>query len=91
LINSGHYVLASLGVLYSVFGLYYYLKIVNAMFMRSPERGEERLPVSYAMRAALILTGFATVFIGIMPNRFIELVNWTLGLAQNANVAGLVH
>lgn len=91
LMNSGHYVLASLGVFYSVFGLYYYLKIVNAMFMRSPEKGHERLPVSYAMRAALTLTGFATVFIGIMPNRFIELVNWTLGLAQNADVAGLLR
>ena len=38
LISSGHYVLASLGVLYSVFGLYYYLKIANAMFMRRPGR-----------------------------------------------------
>src|SRR5205807_1163443 len=46
LIESGHYVLASLGVLYSVFGLYYYLKIANAMFMRQAEAGEERLPVS---------------------------------------------
>src|SRR6202030_605939 len=36
LIESGHYVLASLGVLYSVFGLYYYLRVVNAMFMRQP-------------------------------------------------------
>lgn len=91
LMNSGHYALASLGVFYSVFGLYYYLKVVNAMFMRSPEKGAGRLPVSYAMRAALTVTGFATVFIGIMPNRFIELVNWTLGLAQNTKVAGLVR
>src|ERR1700690_2496359 len=33
LIETGHYALASLGVLYSVFGLYYYLKMANAMFM----------------------------------------------------------
>jgi NADH-quinone oxidoreductase subunit N len=91
LIETKHYVLAGLGVLYSVFGLYYYLKMANAMFMRQPEKGEERLPVSYAMRAALTVTGFATVFIGVMPNRFIELVNWTLGIAQNPNVARLVR
>ena len=91
LIETKHYVLASLGVLYSVFGLYYYLKIANAMFMRHAEKGEETLPISYAMRAALAITGIATVYIGIMPNRFIELVNWSLGIAQNPNVAKLVH
>jgi NADH-quinone oxidoreductase subunit N len=91
LIETGHYALAALGVFYSVFGLYYYLKIANAMFMRQPEKGEERLPVSYAMRAALGITGFATLFIGILPNRFIEIVNWALGIAQNTNVAKLIR
>jgi NADH-quinone oxidoreductase subunit N len=91
LIETGHYALAALGVLYSVFGLYYYLKIANAMFMRQPEKGEERLPVSYAMRFALGITGFATLFIGIMPNSVIELVNWTLSIAQTSNVAKLTH
>ncbi len=91
LIETGHFALAALGVLYSVFGLYYYLKIANAMLMRQPEKGEEHLPVSYAMRAGLGITGFATLYIGIMPNRFIELVNWALGIAQNPSVAKLVH
>jgi NADH-quinone oxidoreductase subunit N len=91
LIESQHYALAALGVLYSVFGLYYYLKIANAMFMRQPEKGEEKLPISLAMRAALGLTGLATLYIGIMPNRFIELVNWALGIAQNPSVAKLVR
>jgi NADH-quinone oxidoreductase subunit N len=91
LISSGHYVLASLGVLYSVFGLYYYLKMANAMFMGKVEAGEETLPVSLTMRAALGLTGFATLFIGIMPDRFIPMVNWALGLAQNPAVAKLVR
>lgn len=91
LVETQHYALAALGVFYSVFGLYYYLKIANAMFMRQPEKGEERLPISYAMRAALGVTGFATVFIGILPNRFIEMVNWALGLANNPNMAKLIH
>jgi len=84
-------VLASLGVLYSVFGLYYYLKIANAMFMRQPEKGEEKLPVSLAMRVALGITGLATLYIGIMPNWFIEGVNWSLGIAQHPNVAKMMH
>jgi NADH-quinone oxidoreductase subunit N len=92
LIETGHYTLAALGVLYSVFGLYYYLKMANAMFMRQAQAEDSgRLPVSLAMRAALGVAGFATLFIGILPNRFIELVNWTLGIAQNPAVAKLVH
>ena len=83
LIETGHYALASLGVLYSVFGLYYYLKMANAMFMGQPEeRGV--LPVSWTMRAALAVTAFATLFIGIMPDRFINLVNWSLIIAQSS-------
>jgi NADH-quinone oxidoreductase subunit N len=91
LIETKHYALAALGVFYSVFGLYYYLKIANAMFMRQPEKGEGRLPVSYAMRAALTVTGLATLYIGILPNRFIEMVNWTLYIVHNPNVANLVR
>jgi NADH-quinone oxidoreductase subunit N len=90
LIETGHYALASLGVLYSVFGLYYYLKMANAMFMgESEEKG--LLPVSWTMRVALAVTAFATLFIGIMPDRFIQLVNWSLGLAQSPAVAKLVR
>lgn len=91
LIETQHYALAALGVFYSVFGLYYYLKIANAMFMRPAEKGEEILPINYAMRAALGVTGFATLFIGIMPNRFIELANWALGLANHPNTAQLIR
>jgi NADH-quinone oxidoreductase subunit N len=91
LVSTGHYVLAALGVLYSVFGLYYYLKIANAMFMRQPEKGEEKLPVSFAMRAALGVTGFATLFIGILPNQFIQMVNWALGIVQNPSMVKLVR
>lgn len=91
LVSTGHYVLASLGVLYSVFGLYYYLKMANAMFMRQPEEGEERLPVSFGMRTALGITAAATLIIGIFPNSFIEWVNWAIGLTQTTPVARLMH
>jgi NADH-quinone oxidoreductase subunit N len=80
LMESGHYVLASLAVLYAVFGLYYYMRIANAMFMREA-LDKSRLPVSAAMKVALGVTGFATVFIGIFPDRFIRLVTWGLGMS----------
>ncbi|PYX06928.1 MAG: NADH-quinone oxidoreductase subunit N, partial [Acidobacteria bacterium] len=66
LVESGHYTLAALAVLYSVFGLYYYLRIANAMFMREPME-KESLPLSPAMGVALAVTAFVTVAIGIFP------------------------
>jgi NADH-quinone oxidoreductase subunit N len=91
LIESGHYALASLGVLYSVFGLYYYLRMANAMFMGKAEASEGHLPVGLAMRAGLTVTAFATLFIGILPDRFIQVVNWALGIAQNPAIAKVIH
>jgi len=84
-------VLAALGVLYSVFGLYYYLKIANAMFHapRRSRRGETAREFHHARWPRL--AGLATLYIGIMPERFIELVNWALGIAQTASVAKLVR
>ena len=86
LIESGHYVLASLAVFYVLFGLYYYLKIANAIFVR-PSLVTTRLPLSWGMRAALGVTGLATIVIGIYPEPFIQSVNWSLGIAQASHVA----
>ena len=83
LIESQHFTLAALGVLYSVFGLYYYLKIANAMFMAKVEKGEERLPVSLTMRAALTLTAIGTLYIGLLPDSFIRMVNWALDVKRS--------
>jgi NADH-quinone oxidoreductase subunit N len=89
LIESGHYGLASLGVLYSLFGLYYYLKIANAMLMRAPME-TERLPVSLGMRCAVGVTALATIVIGVYPEPVIRGVNWSLGIAQSPHVAALL-
>jgi NADH-quinone oxidoreductase subunit N len=90
LMESGHYVLASLGVLYAVFGLYYYMRIGNAMFMREAT-DKTRLPLTAGMRLALGVTAFATVYIGILPEQFIRLVNWSLAIPQSASVASLMR
>ncbi len=77
LIESGHYVLASLAVLYALFGFYYYMKIGNAMFMREAA-DKTRLRISPAMWTALAVTSLATVVIGILPEYFIRAVTWSL-------------
>jgi len=89
LIESGHYGLASLGVLYSLFGLYYYLKIANSMLMRAPME-TERLHVSLGMRCAVGVAALATIVIGVYPEPFIRGVNWSLGIAQSPHVAAML-
>jgi len=90
LIESGHYILAALAVLYALFGLYYYMRIANQMFMREA-LDKTLLPISAGMRLALGVTAFATVYIGIFPEQFIRIVNWSLGIAQTTSVATLVR
>jgi NADH-quinone oxidoreductase subunit N len=90
LIESGHYTLATLAVVYSVFGLYYYLRIANAMFMRQPLEAE-RLRMSPMMGLALGLTAFVTVWIGIFPDPVIRTVDRVLGLAPASSVAQLTR
>ena len=90
LIESQHYWLASLAVLYALFGLYYYLRIANSMLMRAPtEPG--RLPVSVGMRFAVGLAALATIVIGVFPEPFIQTVNWSLNIAQTPHVAALMR
>jgi NADH-quinone oxidoreductase subunit N len=70
LIETGHYYLAVLGVAYAVVALYYYFRIVVAMFMK---KAPEAVPLATSPGLALAL-GVAvsmTLWIGIYPEPFI--------------------
>ena len=77
LIETGHYVLASVAVLYAVVGFYYYLKVANAMFM-GKAASEEPVPSTPAMSLALFITATATIALGLFPNVFIRAVDWSV-------------
>ncbi len=81
LIQTQHYGLAIFAVLYAVLGLYYYMRIANAMFMR-PATDAEPVVVSPGMRVALLVTAVGTVGIGIFPEIFIRAAGWSLGIQQ---------
>jgi len=89
LIETQHYTLAALAVLYAVFGLYYYLKIANAMFMGKATSAEP-VSSSWSLKLALAITAIATIGIGILPDRFIGAVNWALPLPQVNSIANLL-
>jgi NADH-quinone oxidoreductase subunit N len=89
LIESGHFVLAAVAVLYAVLGLYYYLKIANAMLMR-PAESTEPVAMSFGLRTALALCAIGTIGIGLFPDVFIKAVNWSLNAPAADSVARLI-
>ena len=90
LIQSQHYVLATIAVLYAVVGLYYYLRIANAMLVR-PAGDSEAMESSFGMKIALGVTALATIAIGLYPNPFIQFANWSLNIAASGTMTGLLR
>lgn len=72
LIQTGHYYLAILGVAYAVVALYYYFRIVVAMFMKKAA-DTEPLATSLGLSVALGVTLGFTLLIGIYPEPFINI------------------
>jgi NADH-quinone oxidoreductase subunit N len=80
------YWLVIAGVLNSVVSLYYYLRVVVAMYFRDPVRPHEPFP-SATMRMALVLTVAAVLILGVFPG---TLLDWAGGVVSTAaKVAGL--
>ena len=71
LIETGHYALAVIGVLYAAVAIYYYFKIVRSMFMRDEEQ-EAPLATSTGVRLAVTVAGVLTLAIGIYPEPFLQ-------------------
>jgi NADH-quinone oxidoreductase subunit N len=90
LIQSQHYVLATIAVLYAVVGLYYYLRIANKMLI-GPVQDNEPMEPSFGMKIALGVTALATVAIGLYPNPFIQFANWSLNIEASGAMTGLLR
>ncbi len=64
--------LVVIAVLNSVVGVYYYLRVVTAMYFR--EAGREAVPLqSAAVNTALVIAAVATLWLGLSPGWFINL------------------
>jgi NADH-quinone oxidoreductase subunit N len=75
------YTLAIVGVLTSLAGAYYYLRVVVWMYMRPAEAGEPEAARSSAAALALAIGALAVVALGVLPDP----------LAQLAASAGLLR
>jgi NADH-quinone oxidoreductase subunit N len=74
LVETGHYVLATLGAVLAAVSLFYYFRIVRIMFLNQ-EESMENAPVvsrSFGFQAALGLSGALTLAIGLYPEPFLR-------------------
>lgn len=72
LIETQHYLLAVVAVLYVAVAVYYYFRIVRAMFV-SEVKPALPLATSFGVRLAAAITGLATLGIGVYPEPFVRL------------------
>ena len=71
-IKEGLITLAVVGILTSVISLFYYCRIIKAMYLTSSEKYHEKFALSWPMRAALLLTILGTLGMGLYPSPFIS-------------------
>lgn len=72
-INAGLYTLAVIGVLSSVVGAYYYLRIIKIMYFDEP--AEKFEPMSGALQGVLAISGLLVIFFFIYPAPLVAAAN----------------
>ena len=87
LIQTGHYTLATVAVLFAVLGLYYYAGMFNAAFMRKAEDAEP-VTAGAGMRVALFVTALGTILIGLFPNWMINAAYGSMSLPGASPLIG---
>ena len=75
----GHIWLAILAVVFSVVGVYYYLRIVKLMYFDQPETMPE-ISASRQVRMVVSLNGLALLVLGFVPGELIRICTTVLGL-----------
>jgi len=86
--------LTLIGVLNSAIGAYYYLRIIVAMYMREARRQVPVSKVSFGLGAALAVSVFATIYLGVLPNRVLQMAQHSaedLLPQQSSTLSGIVR
>jgi NADH-quinone oxidoreductase subunit N len=75
LISDGRWGLAITGVLASLVGVFYYLRVVYVLYMKAEVRAPEGLLIDGWGRAAAILAALATLVLGLLPSWLLSWVS----------------
>jgi NADH-quinone oxidoreductase subunit N len=65
--------LTIIGVVNSAVGAYYYLRIIVMMYMRESRKEVPVTPVPLSLAFALAISIFATLYLGLLPNRVLQI------------------
>ena len=82
--------LTLIGVVNSAIGAYYYLRIIVVMYMRESRKEVPVTPIPLGLGLALALSILATLYLGILPNRVLQIAQRSaqnLIASQTASVA----
>ncbi len=74
-IKEGYFILAALGILTSVIGAYYYLRVIYMMYMKEEIRDVVRGPVAAPTVIALVITALGVLYLGILPEKLANIAN----------------
>lgn len=74
-VKNGFIGLAVIGVLNSLLSIYYYLRVVVVMFMKSSEPRPVDIEMTPSLLVTLIITLLGVIQIGIFPDRWLYLAN----------------
>lgn len=77
-IKEGYIWLAVIGVLNSVVALYYYIRVPKVMFIDKVEGRSTALNFTLTEKIALVITGIATLVLGIYPTPLMDLIKTTI-------------
>jgi len=78
-IKEGYIWLTIIGVLNSLISVYYYLRVTVLMYMREPEKETTLSLANPALWAALTVTTFFTIQMGLFPSAYMELARASVG------------
>lgn len=78
-IRNGHLALVLIGVLTSLLGVYYYLRVVYNLYMKPETKRPEGLAIDVWGRVAATLAALGTILLGIWPTPMLDWLVRTVG------------
>ena len=75
MIGTGYKWLLILAILTSAIGVYYYLKVIIAMYFK-PAAETEKIPVELSQKMVIILTALITLALGLVPGFVAEMFSF---------------
>lgn len=79
-VKQGFIWLAIIGVLNSLVAVYYYSRVIVAMYMKEPVKEVGPLSFSIPMVVALLITTFFTLHMGILPSGYLSIAKKSIAM-----------